>query len=47
LRQLHYLPVERVHEPPRKRVKATGSFADSDPVCASSATSVACLGQHG
>ena len=42
LRQLHYLPVKRVDEPPRKRVKATGSFADSDPVCASSATSVAC-----
>ena len=38
LRQLHDL--ESVHEPPSKRGKATGSFAD--PVCASSATSVAC-----
>ena len=40
LRRLHYLPVERVDEPPRKRGKATGSFAE--PVCASSATSGAC-----
>ena len=38
LRQLH--DFESVDEPPRKRGRATGSFAD--PVCASSATSVAC-----
>jgi hypothetical protein len=38
LRQLH--DSRSVDEPPSKRGKATGSFAE--PVCASSATSVAC-----